>query len=102
MVSCSRRNIQWDCALAQVKSIYNNTKHNDTNKSLFKIVYWQCSPYVLDLIPVQKGVAYNIVVEKMTIDMQITLDHMRLKLSKNNAKYKKAIDRHHRTKVFKE
>jgi len=46
---------------------------------------------------VQKGVGFSVVVEKMAMDMQATMEEVKHKLMKTNIKYKKVVDRHHHT-----
>jgi len=63
-----------------------------------------CIYNVLDihLISYQFKRMLNIVVKKMTIDVLATLDEVRCKLMKTNAKYNEVVNRHYRTKVLKE
>jgi len=49
---------------------------------------------------VQKGVGFSIVVEKVAMYAQATIEDMKQKLMKTNTEYKEATDRHHHAKVF--
>jgi hypothetical protein len=50
---------------------------------------------------VQKGVGFSVVVEKMVMDVQATMEEVKHKLMKTNTKYKKVVDRHCHTKEFR-
>jgi hypothetical protein len=51
-------------------------------------------------VVVQKGVGFSVVVEKMVMDVQATMEEVKHKLMKTNTKYKKVVDRHCHTKEF--
>lgn len=50
---------------------------------------------MLDLMSVQKGVGFSIVIEKIAMYAQATIEDMKQKLMKTNTEYKEATDRHH-------
>lgn len=84
------------------KQANNSARHSATGKSQFEIVYLQCPKHLLDLMPIQKGVGFNVATKKMTMDAQATVEDVKQKLMKTNTKYKEVVDIHCVAKVFKE
>ncbi|GJW76183.1 putative nucleotidyltransferase, ribonuclease H [Tanacetum coccineum] len=77
---------------------YNSAVHSSTGFSPFEVVYKTSPRHVVDLVdlPGKKNVQANRMVE----EVQATHEVVRANITKANAKYKIAADKHRRVKLF--
>nr|GEU95738.1 BTB/POZ/MATH-domains containing protein [Tanacetum cinerariifolium] len=88
----------WDVSLAQAEFAYNSSVHSFTGFSPFEVVYKTSPRHMVDLIdlPGKKNIQANRMVE----EFQATHEVVRANITKANAKYKIAADKHRRKKLF--
>ena len=91
---------QWDLALSQAEFAYNSLINNNTGKSSFAIVYCMLPKHTLDLVPLPELPRVSQVAENMVDRIQAMQEEVRQKLEVTNAKYKKAVDKKRREKIF--
>ncbi|GKB64684.1 RNA-directed DNA polymerase [Tanacetum coccineum] len=88
----------WDVSLAQAKFAYNSAVQSSTRCLPFEVVYKTSPRHVVDLfdLPGKKNVQANRMVE----EVQATHEVVRANITEANAKYKIAMDKHRRKKLF--
>ncbi|KAM1788608.1 hypothetical protein ACFX11_038871 [Malus domestica] len=99
---CGDKTKQWDYALPQMEFAYNSDVHRATGKSPFSIVYTATPHHVVDLVKLPRGHELSIAVENIVEDVVAIRDEVKQRLEQTNIKYKEAVDKHRRVKVFKE
>ncbi|GJY06232.1 RNA-directed DNA polymerase [Tanacetum coccineum] len=95
---CREKPKLWDVSLAQAEFAYNSAVHSSTGFSPFEVVYKTSLRHVLDLVdlPGKK----NIQASKMVQEVQVSHEVVRANITEANAKYKFAVDKHRRKKLF--
>nr|GEV83391.1 transposon Ty3-I Gag-Pol polyprotein [Tanacetum cinerariifolium] len=95
---CGEKPKLWDVSLAQVEFSYNSAIHNSTGFSPFEVLYKTSPRHVVDLVDLsgKKNIQANMMVE----EVQATHEFVRSNITEANAKYKFAVDKHRRKKLF--
>ncbi|PKI51378.1 hypothetical protein CRG98_028239 [Punica granatum] len=99
---CGEKSKQWDFALAQAEFAYNSAVHSATGRSPFSIVYQKVPRHAINLIKLPKTYKGNAAAESMTNEVQSMQQQVHKKLEVTNAKYKKAVDKHLKERLFLE
>ena len=92
---------QWDLTLAQGEFAYNSMLNRSIGKTPFQVVYCQPPSHALDLVPLPKLPGMSIATEHMADRVKAIQEEVRKKLEASNTKYKAAVDRKRRLKLFK-
>lgn len=91
---------QWDLALLQTEFAYNSLPNQFTGKAPFTIVYSKPPNHTTNIPHLPTPT--NRDAESFANIITSTFTEFHSKLIKSTAKYKVAIDLHHRSKVFQE
>lgn len=99
---CGNKPRQWDFALVQAIFVYNNISYSSIIVSSSFIIYKKISNYALNLDRLSKIPRMSVAVNNIAEQVQSTQAEITKKLEATNAKYKEAIDKHKRKKMFGE
>ena len=86
--------------MSQAEFAYNSTISKSTSKSPFAIVYCVPPKHALDLVPLLELPGVSQTTEDMADRIQVVQEEVRQKLKASNAKYKEAVDKKTREKIF--
>nr|GEW22216.1 RNA-directed DNA polymerase [Tanacetum cinerariifolium] len=95
---CGEKPKLWDVSLAQAEFAYNSAVHSFTGFLPFEVVYKTSLRHVVDLTDLPGKT--NIQANRMVKEVQATHEVVRANITKANAKYKIAADKHRRKKLF--
>ncbi|GJR00530.1 RNA-directed DNA polymerase [Tanacetum coccineum] len=95
---CGEKPKLWDVSLAQAEFAYNSAVHSSIGFSPFEVMYKTSPRHVVDLVDLPRK--KNIQANRMVEEVQATREIMRANITKANAKYKFAADKHRRKKLF--
>nr|GEZ59513.1 kanadaptin-like protein [Tanacetum cinerariifolium] len=95
---CEEKPKLLDASLAQSEFVYNSVVHSSTGLSKFEVVYKTSPRHVVDLVDLAGK--KNIQANRMVEQVHATHEVVRAKISKSDAKYKIAVDKHLRENLF--